>query len=290
MKLEKIELKHRHHIERIRSKYGHQSSSHAFASLFLWQEELGLELYLTSDMFAARCKRRGENCWLFPCGAPEKIKEFLIHQLNTAKEPLRLCYMRTEDAEMLNRELPECFSLVAVPEDDEYLYDKEQQILLKGKEFRHQRNSLNRLKKKHELVTENITPGNLDKVALVFDKTRENRKENASALSTLSTERLVLENWDNLNMNGVIVYADGMPCAIAAGYMISVNTYDVSVCFQAIGDSDASVYARHQLFSRLPKEVTLINAEEDLGLEGLRILKQGMQPVGLLTMFEGVSR
>lgn len=34
---EAIRLEQRFHIERIRQKYGHVLSSHAFASLFLWE-------------------------------------------------------------------------------------------------------------------------------------------------------------------------------------------------------------------------------------------------------------
>ena len=78
--------------------------------------------------------------------------------------------------------------------------------------------------------------------------------------------------------------------AIAAGYLISDSMYDISVCQQSLCDPDIAVYARHQLFSRLPETIRLINAEEDLGIEGLRSLKQGMRPVGLLKMFEGVSQ
>ena len=81
-----------------------------------------------------------------------------------------------------------------------------------------------------------------------------------------------------------------MPAAIAVGYFISDRMYDISVCRQSLNDPDVAVYARHQLFSRLPRTIRLINAEEDLGLEGLRVLKQGMRPVSLLTMFEGVSQ
>ena len=119
---------------------------------------------------------------------------------------------------------------------------------------------------------------------------RKNGMENVGTLSTRSTEKIILEQWDALNMNGVIVYADGMPAAIAAGYFISDSMYDISLCRQAIHDPDIAVYARHQLFARLPQTIRLINAEEDLGLEGLRILKQGMRPVSLLTMFEGVNQ
>ena len=290
MILEPITLRHYDAVEQIRKRYGHQTSSHAFLSLFLWKEEMSLQMCLTPNIFAVKCNRRGENCWFFPCGEPEAIKKFLHQQLDTVKAPLRLCYMRTEDAEMLNREFPNRFSLVAAPDDDEYLYDREQQLLLQGKEFRHHRNSLNRLLKKYQIDTIELTSENLEQAKAVLDRARENGTKNIETLSTRSTERIILEHWDALNMNGVIVYADGMPAAIAAGYFISDSMYDISVCRQAINDPDTAVYARHQLFSRLPKTIRLINAEEDLGLEGLRVLKQGMRPVSLLTMFEGVSQ
>ena len=41
---------------------------------------------------------------------------------------------------------------------------------------------------------------------------------------------------------------------------------------------------------QLPERYTCINAEEDLGLEGLRNLKQNMRPTGMNRMFEGEVR
>lgn len=290
MILESITLHHCAPIEQIRRRQGHESSSHAFLSLFLWQEEMGLELLLTQDMFAVKCNRRGGNCWFFPCGTQEAVMDFLRHQIVANGEPLRLCYMRQEDKELLEHAFPDCFAITPVFEDDEYLYDREEQILLQGKNFRHHRNSLNRLKQKYALETREISAANLDDAAFVLTHAREKYSESTGVYSMLSTERRVLENWDKLSMNGIIVYADGMPAAIAAGYLISDQVYDISICRQAISDPDIAVFVRQQLFMGLPKTVTCINAEEDLGLEGLRSLKQGMRPIGLLEMFEGVSQ
>lgn len=290
MILQTITLQHHELIEQMCRHYGHESSSHAFLSLFLWQEEMGLELYLMPDMFAVKCKRRGENNWFFPCGREEAVIDFLRRQIASGTEPLRLCYMRQEDVELISRVFPNRFTVNAVPEDDEYLYDREEQLLLQGKDFRHHRNSLNRLKRKYELKTCDISAENLDAVALVLEYARGKRAETAGPLCTLSAERMLLKNWEKLNMNGVIVYANGKPAAIAAGYLISDQMYDISLCHQAFSDPDIAVYVRYQLFRTIPKTVRLINAEEDLGLEGLRNLKQGMRPVGRLKMFEGVSR
>lgn len=288
MKLETITLQHHDRVEQIRMRYGHEASSHAFLSLFLWQEEMGLQLYFSSDMFAVKCKRRGENCWFFPCGGTGQIIDFL-HSRMEDEEKLRLCYMRNEDVALLQREFPDRFTVTATPQDDEYIYDREAQILLQGKDFRHHRNSLNHLKQKYVVEAKEITAENLDAAAYVLDHARKTREESADSLSMLSTERAILSHWDELGMNGVIAYADGAPAAIAAGYLISNQVYDISVCRQALNDPDIAVYVRHQLFSSLPPTVKLINAEEDLGIEGLRTLKQGMRPIALLAMFEGVN-
>ena len=289
MMLEPITLQHRDPVERICRCYGSESSSHAFLSLFLWQKEMDLQLYLTPEMFAVKCKRQHGNCWFFPCGEENAVVEFLLRQMSNP-EPLRLCYMRQEDVKLLERVFPGRFTVTAIPEDDEYLYDREEQSLLQGKNFRHQRNSLNRLMQNYALEIREISTENLDDAAFVLEHARESSTESIGTLSTLSVERTILENWDNLKMNGIIVYADGKPAAIAAGYLISEQMYDISVCRQVLSDPDIAVYARHQLFLGIPETVRLINAEEDLGLEGLRNLKQGMRPVGQIKMFEGVSR
>lgn len=289
MILETITLEHRSSIERIRGRCGHEASSHAFLSLFLWQKELGLQLYLKEDMFAVRCGKRGENCWFFPCGEQDAIVDFLKEQLAAARGPLRLCYMRNEDVQLLSRAFPCRFSVCAAPEDDEYLYDRAEQIRLQGKPFRHHRNSLNRLAQKYAVETRQITSDDLDAAACVLLNAPENGGESAGTLCARSAEQMLLQNWDTLGVSGVIAYADGHPAAIAAGGMISDRVYDICLCRQAISDPDIAVYVRHQLFSQLPETVWRINAEEDLGIDGLRKLKQGMRPVELLNMFEGVS-
>lgn len=289
MILETITLEHRESIERIRGRCGHEASSHAFLSLFLWRQELGLQLYLTEGMFAVKCGRRGKNCWFFPCGEQDAIVDFLRGQLAAAKEPLRLCYMRREDVQLLDRAFPGRFRICAAPDDDEYLYDRAEQIRVQGKAFLHHRNSLNRLKRKYVIETRAVSAENLDAAADVLKHAREIRGECADGLSTVSTEQMILDHWNELDMNGMIVYADGKPAAIVAGYLLSDRVYDISVCRKAINDPDLAVYARYQLFKELPETVEQINAEEDLGLEGLRKLKQGMRPVELLNMFEGVS-
>lgn len=289
MILEPIAPHHRTAIEQLRKAYGHETASHAFLSLFLWQEEMGLQLHLEPELFTVKCCR-SENCWFFPCGSRAAIAAFVQHQLDTAQAPLRFCYLRREDTQLLEALFPGRFAFTEVPEDGEYLYDRQAQTLLQGKDFRHHRNSLNRLQQTFRLEVRELAPENLADAARVIDLASREQAIAANGFSADSAEQALLDNWSWLGIGGILVYADGQPAAVAAGYPLSQRTYDISLCCQCRSDPAFAVYARHQLFSRLPEHITVINAEEDLGLEGLRSLKQGMRPTELLTMFEGVSQ
>ena len=64
---QRITLHHKKAIEALRQRAGHILSSHAFASLYLWREEMGLSLLLTPDMFTVRCGWKGKNWCPWPC-------------------------------------------------------------------------------------------------------------------------------------------------------------------------------------------------------------------------------
>lgn len=106
---------------------GHALSAHAFVSLWLWKEALGLELCVGEEYFSARA---GEDEWLFPCGSERGRLAFLAEHAN---EPgARLRYLRSQDAGWLAERFPGQWELIRRPEDDEYLYLREPHIAMEG--------------------------------------------------------------------------------------------------------------------------------------------------------------
>ena len=69
-------------IEGIRYENGHITASHAFASLFMWQKEMGLSVYLEENLFAVKCRMQGENAWFFPCGGRTAVRDFICRCLD----------------------------------------------------------------------------------------------------------------------------------------------------------------------------------------------------------------
>lgn len=59
--IRKIDFAHKEIIEKIRSEHGHILSSHAFASLYLWQYAMGLSLTCGKEFFAVQCDGDASN-------------------------------------------------------------------------------------------------------------------------------------------------------------------------------------------------------------------------------------
>lgn len=73
--------------------------------------------------------------------------------------------------------------------------------------------------------------------------------------------------------------------AIAAGYPLCEDVFDLVLVKQVECLTGLSVYARNQLVRLLPEKYKWINAEEDLGVEGLRTMKKQMKPTEILKMY-----
>lgn len=103
-----IDLCHKYKIENIRKKYGHKLSSHAFSSLYLWQEKMQLKIYLEDEIFCIKFNKAGENDYYFPCGSQdEKIK--FITSLKDNKFVI-FHNLRKEDILFLNEFYPGQFN------------------------------------------------------------------------------------------------------------------------------------------------------------------------------------
>lgn len=282
-----ITLEHREAVEQLYRRWGHQDSAHSFQSLFLWQEEMRLSLWLEPELYCVRSAWRGENDWFFPCGEPNAVEEFVRRRMEETGAPLRFLYVCAEDAAFLEANFPGAFQLCHMPDDDEYLYDKGEQLALQGKKFRHQRGAVNRIGQSSSVTVRMVDADTMNDAWSILSQSHDLQSSAANTLTSCSADRMLIANWDALGMFGVIVYENGVPAALTAGYFLSEECFDISTSRQVLDQVSLAVYARHRLFGALPAGVDTINAEEDLGMEGLRQLKLGMRPSRIQTMYEG---
>ena len=286
MILHSIDFATRPLMEKLYHQYGHGSSAMHFSSLYVWRNEMQLSVYLQPDLFAVKAGWRGQNYWFFPCGKEQAKKEFL---LSLAAHPsVFLCYACEEDVAFAKQHLPGVYQFSHTPQDDEYLYERSQQVELAGKKYRHQRNALNRLNNNYSLGAQPLSDKTLGDAFTVLKAWSEKSHDTAAGgLIGCNSVQELLTDWKALDVRGVVVYEKDVPVALAAGYPLSSDCFDLSACIQSMENSDFSVFARHRLFQHLGGSFTVVNTEEDLGLAGLRTVKQGMHPCKIIQTYEG---
>lgn len=271
-------------VEELYSAYGRCDSAHAFASLFLWKQDMDLSLYMTPDVYTVRSGWKGENSWFYPCGKPEARLECVETLVRSGCR--RLCYLQKEDAEELNRYFPGVFTIHESPEDSEYLYNREEILQMAGGRFVKMRNLYRRLQKEHEITTAPITEDILPAVRDICRQWQQNRGKNVSLLWEEPTNAL-LDNWNALEARGVILRLDGKDWAVSAGFPLSEGVYDCCLHNARENLPGMTENLRAAFVGACPEHVGQFNYEEDLGTEGLRLTKERLRPCAMIQMFTG---
>lgn len=283
---EEITLDKQEQIERIRLEYSHICSSHSFVSLYIWKQAMKLSICLTDRMFAVRIGIRGNNTWFFPCGDIEEKKEFLLSHI---QEPdFCLCYVREEDVDFVHQYFPGQFIFEKKEGDGEYIYRREELENLNGKKFAKLRNHKKRAMRDHALecviLDDSMIPAAVD----IIKKWEQSHHEMGEfSITDYDASRLFFHHWKELRIYGTLLKVDGEPYTITTGFWISPNCFDLCMAKQKGTFSGISVYSKWALISSLSNETEYINAEEDMEIEGLRIMKHQMKPCGMISMYTG---
>ena len=288
MVFEPITPAHREAVERIRRTWGAGTcSSHAFQSLYLWQNVMQLTIHPEDDFFAVRIRRNGENCWFMPCGNPEKILRFLDSLRQ--KGGFRLFYVQTDEMRFLKENLP--FPLTFRQDRDawEYLYDTAEQCRAEGRRFSQIRYVINRLKRLYHTEIRPLTPETADDAEAVI-RAWSARKEISFDLheGDVTEACTVIRQQEMLSSAGVIVYLDGIPSAVSAGFPISSDTFDLCLYKQSIRERGLGYLSFHALNQQAADSFRFVNLEEDLGIPGIRDHKLRLRPAGFTEMWEAI--
>ena len=291
MRLEEIDWPLQRRVEDLRRTYGSETSAHAFPSLYIWKADMDLSLLCGPGFFAVRFGLRGGNSWFFPCGAPPAVRAFIGERMRRGEPPCRLYYAGAEEAALLEAWFPGRFHIRRSPEDDEYIYDRREQLELRGKTFRHQRNDLHRAQAGHALRVFPVAPENAALCRQVLAGWKaQYRSRGKKGLIDVAAGETLLQNIRELGITGVLVTEGARPAAVAAGYHLTDRVFDLCVCQRVAPDPEISTFARYALLQGLEREIREINAEEDLGIAGLRGLKEGMRPSRKIEMHVCIQR
>jgi GNAT superfamily N-acetyltransferase len=90
------------------------------------------------------------------------------------------------------------------------------------------------------------------------------------------------DNFEALNLRGLLLYADGVPVAFSYGTPITNKTFCTHIEKYDGAAEGAATMINRLMAQSLEGEYEFINREDDLGLEGLRFAKMSYYPTILL--------
>ena len=277
-----ISLSQREKVEAIRKEFGNTIYVYTFASLFAWKEDEQYAICFCDDAFLVKNGAEGESAYLFPCGS-ERGKKQLIDALLQYEKPV-FYSLTDDDKAFLEAKYPEKFEFTERRNEFIYLFDKDEQIALKGKDYKKQRHQINIGKASaKEWRSEPLTEANIERALELNRKWFE--KKGSNALADTKAAKCALENFNQLYMWGLLFQADGKDTAYIAGSFISSEIFNLSFC-KVLGER-RDFFVRWAFYGALPQEVKTIDSEEDLGIEGLRINKLSRHPKELLRIWKG---
>lgn len=280
-----ITLEQMDRVEAIRAASGSTLYVYSFASLFSWQEHEHYSIHISDDAFVVKYGVRGENVYLFPCGS-DAGKRRLIDALMKEGSP-SFSYVTDEGMTFLENEYPGKFSFTDCRDDYPYLYDKDEQIALAGKNFKSLRHQINLGRAVAEVWTDELlTADNAERALQINRKWAEGRCD--GDLADTAVAEKALRNFAELGLWGMLFRADDEDVAYVAGYFVTPEIFDI--CFCKVLNKQCDCFIKWALYRALPPEVRTVDSEEDMGLEGLRTHKLMRQPKELVRIWEGSSR
>lgn len=289
MNLVNIEFKHKEKIEAIRLNAGVSTNAMSFYSCYIWKEIFGHKLYISNDMYAVTYKLKGENAWYFPVGREQAKKAFLDELICT--DNLSLHKFNDDDKQFLEKYYPDRFLITECPEDSEYIYNINDVCIMTGSKYSKLRQKYKPLIKKYNFSIEQLRKENIHKSVAVIEEWSADKT--AKGLANTVGDEIdlhVLEKYDLLDLEGILVKIGNEAYAIAAGYKLTEDTFDLAICKARSSIKYMGYAAFVEMMKYLADRYTYMNLEEDMGITGLHIMKENMGPIKRNRLWKAVIK
>ncbi len=279
-----LDLNNKPQYDAILQHCGERGCEYSFANLFLWGRQKAA-FHGENLAFFSQFNRR--SVYPFPVGNAE-LKPTLDAIIADAKErgiPCRLTGLTHNDCAVLEQLYPHKFRYHFDRDSFDYIYAIDNLADLTGKKYQKKRNHINRFLQEHpDFTTVAITEAHLDDVRNFVEQWYALRLQE-EPMSDFHMERVALknalQNWQALQMEGLMLYDGQQLLAITIGSPLSDTCFDVHF-EKAMDRNDGSYAIINREFARYLRQkypaLQWLNREDDMGLEGLRKAKLSYCP------------
>lgn len=289
-----VRLEDRATIERFTMSSDITNCDLSFANMFCWQEVYHSAWAIVDGFLVIRFHIDGGDRlgYMQPVGEGDcaRIIPALREDAHAHGQRLRIIGLTDRGREMIRQIHIGQFAFESDRALEDYVYAADDLRNLPGRRYQPKRNHINRFMAEYpDYRYEELTPDRFDEC---MQLEREWRRNHEGHTSELCAEQRAMQrafaHFAELGMTGGCIYVGERMVAFTYGSAVNDHTFDTHV-EKADTDYDGAFTVINCLFARhLPERFTLINREEDLGIEGLRRAKLSYHPAVIQHKFTAI--
>ena len=253
------------------------------ANLCSWQFLYHTEYAVVEGFLVLRFVTDGHVTYMKPIGKGNlrSVLELLMVDARSLGDTFRMTCVCPCAQGLMEESMPGAFTYSVNRDRADYLYLREKLVTLSGKKLQPKRNHISKFKRTYpNYEYRTLTPdlvADCIRLGEEWCRTSDSREQRAM-LAEQQMIAYALQHIDELHIVGGTLFVEGEMVAFTFGARINAETFDV--CVEKADTRYEGAYAmiNNEFVSRLPEDITYINREEDLGLEGLRKAKLSYQP------------
>lgn len=280
----RLKLSQKESYEQILFSCPPRGCEYSFANLFLWGRQQAALLHGCVAFFS---HFYGRSVYPYPIGSGDRraVVEEILADSQQRGIPCRITNISDADQAELEDWFPGKFFFRTDRDGYDYVYATDDLADLRGRKFQKKRNHFNRFQAEHpDYEIQPLTSCNAAMAQnMVNDWYHHRIQEDPHGdylLESIAMAR-AFQNFQNLGMEGILLLDGGEVLAVTMGSRLSRDTFDIHF-EKAREDVDGAYTAINCEFARYLRlkypEVTFLDREDDLGLEGLRKAKLSYNP------------
>lgn len=233
-----------------------------------------------------------------PIGAPDKMQDAITKILQVAEEykgDKKFMFVVVEKifADELARYPHAKFNINADRNRFDYVYLAQDLINLSGRKFHRKKNHLNAFKKeypdaKYLPITEEIIPKCREELDIWSETYKREKPDNQFIDYEQAAIHEIFDHFDAFKLKGGAILLDDKVVAFTFGEQFNSDTAVIHV--EKAAPNVRGIYAaiNQNFVEHEWAEMTYINREEDMGIDGLRQAKESYRPIKLIEKFNAV--
>jgi len=273
----------------------YENAEYNFTNLYMWRNMSNLRWATEDDVLYVVTSSDSMLAAWQPIGAQEKmqsaIEKILIWaQANKGDKNFSFLIVEKNFVEELEKYPKVKFKIEADRDSFDYVYSASDLINLSGRKFHGKKNHLNSFRKdfptaEYMPITSEIIPKCRDELNRWYELHKKENPDDPFLCYEQAAIHEIFDNFEEFDLRGGAILLGGKVVAFTFGEQLNRDTAVIHVEKADPEVRGAFTAINHDFVAAEWSDMTYINREEDMGLEGLRQAKESYHPVKMIEKY-----